>query len=243
MQRLVQLSDINRLGTILGVWAHPDDESFTCGGLLAAAVQNGQRVVCVTATKGEAGVQDAKRWPLEQLGDIRSEELSAALNILGIKEHHWLGYNDGACDQVDTTQAVKKISDVINNVRPDTILTFGPDGMTGHPDHKIVSAWASRAVRATGLPVDIYHVVISDEAYENYLKTVDAEVNLFFNIDIPPLKAEEECDIFLRLPDDIIDKKCDALRVMPSQTESLFTKFEPDFIRQAYAIEVFVKAI
>lgn len=51
------------LGTILSVWAHPDDETFVAGGIMAAAVANGQRVVTVSFTAGERGTDDADTWP------------------------------------------------------------------------------------------------------------------------------------------------------------------------------------
>ena len=64
------IDDIRELGTILSVWAHPDDEAYLCGGIMAMATAAGSRVVCVTATRGELGVTDALRWPPEQLPAI-----------------------------------------------------------------------------------------------------------------------------------------------------------------------------
>ena len=55
--------DIVALGTILSIWAHPDDEAFLAGGIMAMAVDEGSRVVCVTATRGEAGSTDPERFP------------------------------------------------------------------------------------------------------------------------------------------------------------------------------------
>lgn len=60
-------SDIKKLGTILGIWAHPDDESWASAGIMITAAANGQRTACVTATKGEAGETDEKRWPKKSL--------------------------------------------------------------------------------------------------------------------------------------------------------------------------------
>lgn len=224
------------------MWAHPDDETFTCGGILAAAARNGQRVVCITATKGEAGVQDAERWPPIQLAEIRATELGAALDILGVTEHHWLGYSDGECSQVDELEAVTRISEIMREVQPDTILTFGPDGLTGHPDHQAVSRWASAAVSGAESPVNIYHAVVHQDTYYDYLKAMDEELNMFFNIDKPPLFNDEQCDICIKLPAELTNKKCAALKAMPSQTDALFTKFDPNFICNAFTYETFVKA-
>lgn len=233
--------DVKQLGTILGVWAHPDDETFTCGGLLAAAINNGQRVVCVTATKGEAGVQDESRWPAERLGEIRAHELQQAMTILGITEHSWLDYHDGDCDKTDKEKAVAQIREIINKVRPDTILTFGPDGLTGHPDHRAVSDWASKAAGQADYPIDIYQVVVSQKTYDDYLKQVDDGINIFFNTDNPPLRDEDECDICLILPQVYMNKKYEALKVMPSQTDALFKKFDSTLICHAFGTETFDK--
>src|SRR5947207_1873194 len=106
MQQIKTSDDIKQLGTILSVWAHPDDESFSCAGIMAAAIQNGQSVACITATKGEDGVQDESRWPAEQLGEIRAHEMDEALDILGCHNHNWLGYHDGRCQEISADEAV-----------------------------------------------------------------------------------------------------------------------------------------
>ncbi len=97
----------NPLGTILGVWAHPDDETYLCGGLMARAVRAGDRVVCVTATRGELGSPDEERWPSgPELAAVRTAEMETALAYLGVTEHHWLDYPDGGCGDVDQNDAL-----------------------------------------------------------------------------------------------------------------------------------------
>jgi len=88
------------LGTILGVWGHPDDETYLSAGLMAAAARRGQRVLCATATRGEYGSQDEQRWPSATLGRVRERELLRSLEILGVHDHRWLEYIDGSCDRV-----------------------------------------------------------------------------------------------------------------------------------------------
>jgi LmbE family N-acetylglucosaminyl deacetylase len=136
---------ISELGTILGIWAHPDDEAYLSGGLMAVARDSGARVVCVTATRGERGTADPVAWPPHRLAETRAVELARCLEILGVGEHHWLGYEDGGCAAVPASEAVARLSAVIGTVRPDTVLTFGPDGITGHSDHQTVSTWATAA--------------------------------------------------------------------------------------------------
>jgi LmbE family N-acetylglucosaminyl deacetylase len=142
---MIRSTDVAELGTIVGIWAHPDDEAYLSGGLMAMARDNGQRVVCVTATRGELGTPDPVAWPPDRLAAERTRELARCLAVLGVREHHWLGYGDGECAGTDPNGAVERLGAVIADVRPDTVLTFGPDGITGHPDHCTVSAWAGAA--------------------------------------------------------------------------------------------------
>ena len=136
-------------GTILSVWAHPDDETYLAAGLMAAAVQAGQRVVCVTATRGELGSTDPDRWPPgEALAAVRTLEMERALAFLGVTEHHWLDYPDGGCADADEGEAVARLAALLEDVRPEHVLTFGPDGQTGHADHITVSRWVGLAVDA-----------------------------------------------------------------------------------------------
>ncbi len=72
-------------------------------------------------------------------------------------EHIWLDYPDGACEDADAEDAVAQIAAIIENVQPDSILTFGPDGMTGHHDHRTVCEWTTRAVEKLGLPPGALH--------------------------------------------------------------------------------------
>src|SRR6266496_663871 len=114
---------------------------------MAAAVRAARRVVCVTATRGELGSTDPDRWPPgAQLADLRTKELAACLGEIGVTEHIWLDYPDGGCDQIPDETAVARLRSIVDAVRPDTMLTFGPDGSTYHPDHMAVSRWASAAV-------------------------------------------------------------------------------------------------
>src|SRR5690606_17765001 len=109
-------------GTILGVWAHPDDEAYLSAGLMALAVEAGNRVVCVTATRGERGTDDPGRWPPERLARRRSEELAASLAALGVAEHRWLDHADGSCAAVSPAAAAAQVADLIDEVRPDTVV-------------------------------------------------------------------------------------------------------------------------
>jgi LmbE family N-acetylglucosaminyl deacetylase len=241
-QRCIQsATDIQQLGTILSVWAHPDDETFCAGGLMATAVKNGQTVICVMATKGQAGSHDPKKWPPETLGDVRIHELKNGLDILGVQTCHCLNYMDGACRDIESSIPIRQLQKVISHYQPDTILTFGPDGLTGHPDHATVSGWVSRAVEHMDSKPTVFHNVQTPAQYKQ-LKPADEKLDIFFNIDKPPLKEPEQCAICYELPADIRQLKYRAFAAMPSQTERMFELLDEEFICSALGTEAFVKA-
>jgi LmbE family N-acetylglucosaminyl deacetylase len=240
MSRITSPDDIKKLGTIMSIWAHPDDESFTSAGIMATAIKNGQKVICITATKGEAGVQDESRWPADQLGDIRAKEMKAALEKIGIKHHYWLHYQDGLCNCVQTQEAVSKIKELIKKHQPDTILTFGPDGITGHPDHQTVSMWVDRAT--VGTDIMVYHTVEEEDHYHKYMVEADKKFDIYFNIDKPPTKKAKDCDIAYKLPEQVIGQKYSALKAMPSQTEAMIKNTPADMMKSMLCLECFVTA-
>ena len=209
------------LGTVLGVWAHPDDEAYLSGGLMAAAVDAGARVVCVTATSGERGTPDPTEWPPARLRPLRDAELVASLALLGVTDHRHLDYPDGGCDGVPAGEAVGRLVDLIAEVRPDTVLTFGPDGMTGHADHRTVSAWATSAVRETepGIAPRLLYATRTArwcDGFDALHRTLQ-----LFPPDLPPRVEVDEVAFDLYLPEDLLDRKLAALRAHASQVEPL----------------------
>jgi LmbE family N-acetylglucosaminyl deacetylase len=242
MKQIITGQDIRQLGTILSIWAHPDDETLSCAGIMYNAILNGQKVVCLTATKGEAGSQDTSLWPPETLGDTRAAELAAALKIIGVSEHHWLGYGDGECDKVNFTEATQKISKYIQTYKPDSILTFGTDGLTGHTDHQTVSRWVSQAVSDSSNDISVYHVVITEDQYQAYLLEADSKLNIFFNIEKPPIYNRSKCDILYNCDDQTCTVKQAAIAAMPSQTKIMFDNLGSNFIVNAFKVESFIKS-
>lgn len=238
---LTTQEDLKQLGTILSIWAHPDDETFACAGIMAAAVRNGQKVICITVTRGEAGTCDQSRWPAEQLGRIRDQELQAALNIIGVTEHFWLGYPDGGCNRVSDEEAIARLASYCKKYSPDTILTFGADGLTGHDDHKTVSRWACEAANRSQNPTGVYGAVERRGAYNKYLKAADRRLNIYFNIDRPVIKSKEECEIYFELSDEMCLIKRNALTAMPSQTEELLKEFPGEKFSEVFCAEAFVR--
>jgi LmbE family N-acetylglucosaminyl deacetylase len=133
---------------LLCVLAHPDDESLGMGGILARSAAEGVATYLITATRGERGWQgDPRDDPgPEALGQIREAELRAAARVLGLRGVHFLNYCDGELDRADTAEAIATITRRLRQLRPHVIVTFGPDGATGHPDHIAISQLTTAAV-------------------------------------------------------------------------------------------------
>lgn len=236
-------SDIKKLGTILGIYAHPDDEGWTAGGVLAAACENGQKVVCVTATRGDAGqTADEQKWPQAKLGAIRERELDASLACLGNIEHHWFEYGDGQLKDVPANEAVERLTKFIKQVQPDTILTFGPDGLTGHPDHQAVCAWAQAALQASGRQATLLMARETTEKYEACGKALHKAANVYFAIDEPVTIAAARADVYFVLPPGIYQKKLASLQAHQSQMAGLFAHPQGGPALREYAkTEAFVR--
>jgi LmbE family N-acetylglucosaminyl deacetylase len=130
--------------TLLYLGAHPDDET-TLAPLLGKAVKDGHRVHIVTITSGQRGVRPHFGMEAgEALGEIRAEEFRASVRTLGATQAWLLGYQDGAIAALDPFwDIVGSVRRVVNEVKPDVIVTFGPDGLTGHLDHRTASEVAT----------------------------------------------------------------------------------------------------
>lgn len=234
------------LGKILSIWAHPDDESWCAGGTLAAAVANGQSVTCITATNGqnEEAVQDESKWPLAELGKIRAKEWAGAQEILGITDHHLLDYKDGHCHEADSAKAADELVAHLERLQPDTVITFGPDGLTGHEDHQAVSHWTSLALKQAKLdkPPRLLHKAESQEWYGLIGKLIHERNNYYFRIDHPKLYPENEISFKFNLPAELAEIKLKALRVQHSQMDSFFKKMSPSEQADFASFEGFVTA-
>lgn len=233
-------SDVARLGTIVGVWAHPDDEAYTSGGVMAAAVENGQRVVVVTATAGELGTPDPQVWPPERLGALRRRELAASLAALGVHEHRWLGHRDGTLQSVPDAVGVAQVASVLEDVEPDTVLTFGPDGLTGHGDHKQVSWWTDAAIREVRAGARVLHATTGGDHLERFADVHD-RFDVFF-AGPPPWSPASMMALELHLDEALLDAKMAALRAQASQTAALVTEMGLDLYREWCSTEWFVDA-
>jgi len=130
--------------TLLAAFAHPDDESFSIGGTLAKYAAEGCDVYLVTATRGEAGdIRQGNLATKANLPQVREAELRCACEAYGIHAPRFLDYVDGQLTIVNQGQAVGKLVRIIRELRPEVLITYGPDGIYGHYDHIAVHRWAT----------------------------------------------------------------------------------------------------
>ncbi|MCG3209341.1 MAG: Mycothiol S-conjugate amidase [Anaerolineae bacterium] len=139
--------------TMMAIFAHPDDEAFGTGGTLAKYAHEGVDVHLVMATRGEAGqFANPAVTPTPPIGLRREQELRQACEHYGITHLHLLGYMDGQLALVPPAEPVFKLVRLLRQIRPQVVLSFGPEGVYGHFDHLAVHRWATAAVELAGHP-------------------------------------------------------------------------------------------
>jgi len=182
--------------SLMAILAHPDDESLGNGAALARYAAEGIEVTLVTATRGQRGWfgDPAENPGLEVLGATRESELRAAGEALGLYEVVLLDYVDGDLETADPEQITCELVAHIRRVRPDVVVTWGPDGGYGHPDHIAIGQFATAAVMRAADPrfghrclargphavSKLYYMAIGPESAAAYL---DAFRDLSMEID------------------------------------------------------------
>lgn len=136
-------------GRLAAVFAHPDDDTFAVSGTVAIHADDpGFRFTLIHATSGEAGeIAEPSLATRETLAAVREEEDRRSWRTLGREpdRHEWLRYPDGALADADFDEVVERVSAVLRVERPDVVITFGPEGITGHPDHVTIGRAATEA--------------------------------------------------------------------------------------------------
>lgn len=152
-----QLSD----RAILAIFAHPDDETFRVGGTFALLAKNKVRVQVLTATRGQAG--SCGQPPLcgrDELSAVREQELRCACSALGIEQPIILDYQDGKLTEIDPEKIILKILAVIRELRPQILISFGEDGLSGHSDHIAIGRYALEAYKQAKDVIAFYTLAV-----------------------------------------------------------------------------------
>lgn len=145
--------------SVLFIFAHPDDETFGVAGVMTLLRRRDVPITLICATRGEVGgISDPALATPETLGHVREHELRTAMDLVGVADVRFLGYRDSGMEgtpENDDPQALAQASErtvaaeiaaLIREIRPTTVVTFGPDGIYGHPDHLMVHRTATAAV-------------------------------------------------------------------------------------------------
>jgi LmbE family N-acetylglucosaminyl deacetylase len=194
-------------GGLAAVLAHPDDESFGCAGALALAHEAGATTRLLVATRGEAGTADG--MPDPAFGDTREAELICAARTIGLDEVSLLdGYADGGVADQPFDVLVEEIAAWLEERRPSAVITFGPHGVTGHPDHVVVgnaTRWAVEQLAEYGTAPNAVYVISP---------IFDPGGNLY------DLSAEEQAASHRIEITAVADRKLAALECHASQTDT-----------------------
>jgi LmbE family N-acetylglucosaminyl deacetylase len=234
-------TSVRPIGTLLGVWAHPDDEAYLAAGLMAHVRRTKGRVTVVTATRGEHGTDTPETWPPERLGPHREHELRRSLEIVGVRDHRWLPFRDGELADVPLATGAGMLVPIIEEVRPDILVTFGPDGMTGHGDHRTISAWTTEAWRRSGFLGELWYATLTPDFHDAW-GTLNEEVGLWFEGSRPPSTPSAELAAHVHLSGRRLAQKHRALRAHASQTRPLESLVGAGRYRDWWADESFVAA-
>jgi LmbE family N-acetylglucosaminyl deacetylase len=134
---------------IVAVFAHPDDERII-GPLLSRLAREGRETHLVIATDGSKGVRDFANIPAgAQLAAARAKEAACAASRLGVRQLHLMGLPDGGLASFEVLGKLRSgLVAIIDSLRPAAIITIGPEGGTGHPDHRLVGNVVTQIVQS-----------------------------------------------------------------------------------------------
>lgn len=253
---------------LLAIFAHPDDESFGVGGVMALAATRGIPVHLICATNGDQGgrpgedVDDHSMDP-----EVRRQELRCACEALGAAPPIFLGYRDsgmegwgapeGSLSLADPGEVVARLVEEIRAVRPAVIVTFDPGGIYGHPDHVAISRFATEAYRRAssepGGPRALFHQALSRSSIEEMRRLMEAAVAAGEPVPEPSADdlRQQEAIVRLSRPDEdistivdvraVLDRKIAALACHESQMRGRSWDEDPALVEQTMGRETFVR--
>jgi len=258
------------MATLVCFHAHPDDEAIGTGGTIAKAVKDGHRVVLVTATRGEHGeYPDGFLAPGETLATRREQEMAAAVKVLGIARHVFLGYQDSGMMgtpenddpasfwQADLEEAAQRLAKILEEEHADVLTLYDENGIYGHPDHIKVWQVGVRAGEIAHTP-KVYEATVNRTAWRRRVQEGNAPVRTVETVDgvdtlrdVPegeartiefPLGVEEDQITTAIDVRDFVGLKKDAMRAHASQIteESFFLKMPDDVFREGFGTEWFI---
>lgn len=134
-------------GRVLAVFAHPDDETYGPGATLARLSAEGSEVRLITLTRGESASLGASHlYSPDLLAEVRERELGCACRALGISHYETFSFPDKALETVPYGELAAPVIKALEEFRPHLVITFEPEGISGHQDHRVVSKTLKRAL-------------------------------------------------------------------------------------------------
>lgn len=248
--------------TLMAVHAHPDDEVISTGGVLARAAAAGIRTVLVTFTDGGAGDGPGGIKPTDPAHDAaevaitRQAELAASCAILGVQHVELLDYRDTGMPDWPTAGSPQAFSNLpveevrprldalLEQYRPDVLVTYGENGGSGHADHVMVHRVVMASVAATGIPRKVYWGAIPRSALEAGRDAAEAAGMDPSSVPDPSLGTPDgsiaaEVDVRAHAR-----QKRDALAAHASQSDGAFLLSLPEGVgSQIFGRESFVRAV
>jgi LmbE family N-acetylglucosaminyl deacetylase len=253
--------------TLMVVHAHPDDESSSTGGVLAAYGDQGVRTVVVTCTNGEfgdapGGVKPGQDGHDEQaVAQLRLAELREACKILGVTDLEPLGYHDSgmpdwdykdrpsAFCNVPTAEVAARIAALIDRYRPQVVITYDPAGPYQHPDHVHAAEAAVSAAAGSGIPAKLYFTALRGSDWQKLWQALrDAGLDVPDRPAADPQVRQQMAEAERRITTTVdvrpvLARKRDALFAHASQIQdSWFSKIPQDIAEATFGRESFIRA-
>jgi LmbE family N-acetylglucosaminyl deacetylase len=212
---------------LLCIFAHPDDEAFGPGGTLAKFSSEGVEIYIACVTCGDAIEKYAKGNDVKTLGEVRREELKNSAKILGIKEIFFLDFADGTLSNNNYHEVTGKLTEILEELKPDTIMTFARNGVSGHLDHVAVSMESSFLFERLPFIKHIMYFCEKKEAKEK----MGSNYFVYF----PDGFGSDEVDLVVDVHD-FLDTKKKAMEAHASQASDvkMFIDLFEEFMGEEY---------
>lgn len=198
------------MSTIVGIFAHPDDESFGPSGTIAKLAQKND-VYIICATSGEEGENHLTRKSKKTIAEIRRDELKKSAKVLGVKKVYFLGFKDGTLCNNLYHELAEKITHKLKTLKPEILITFEPHGVSGHIDHITVSMVTSYVFEQLPFVKKVmYHAIHKSRAAER------KGYFIYFPEGYDESEIDETVDV-----SDVWDTKVEAMKQHKSQLKDM----------------------
>jgi LmbE family N-acetylglucosaminyl deacetylase len=208
------------LGNTVGIMAHPDDLFYAAAGILCEQRRRGHHVASISATSGDLGSLDHNRWAPCDMAAIREDEEATAQRLIGVHDTRFLRFGDGTLHLVPFEAGVATVLRHTDELQPDTWITYAPDGLTGHLDHQVISAWTTAAFQRSAKPgARLLYVVATPEWHDLVLPLLH-QARAIYDPG-PRIVPDSELYIDHRLSDSTLATKLAGIEAFTSQSDPL----------------------